>query len=392
MKYPFETRGRFSIRKLSIGVCSVCLGFAILNAVHSHQTVLAQEGTTDAQPAVTSEFSPYDKPVNEANSPESSTLTSTTTSEGVETTHANPEVATSTAPTSTTSELSSNSQPSETSHLTANEGSANQTQPISESATSNETTEVANTPTTSATEAPTSETEKQNTPVAENLVKNGDFTQTKAKTGTWTGEAATSWNNPWIPSNITASSKSKAQLAVVDGRLMISAPETFRTSIAQVLEVDASKKYEVSYDVETQNVEGAGVRVRFLPVDEKGATLKTPEGKTVDAPTTSYVNKTNTKTITQQVTFDPIVSRVKLEIFFETGTGTAYFDNITFKEYIKPQEETKDAPKAETEDIQLGLNKYYLPNLAMQCILLKIQKSLKCVIKSLRLSKPVRPR
>ncbi|XBG85703.1 polysaccharide lyase family 8 super-sandwich domain-containing protein [Enterococcus cecorum] len=175
---------------------------------------------------------------------------------------------------------------------------------------------------------------------------------------------ATSWNNPWIPSNITASSKSKAQLAVVDGRLMISAPETFRTSIAQVLEVDASKKYEVSYDVETQNVEGAGVRVRFLPVDEKGATLKTPEGKTVDAPTTSYVNKTNTKTITQQVTFDPIVSKVKLELFFETGTGTAYFDNITFKEYIKPQEETKDAPKAETEDIQLGLNKYYLPNLS----------------------------
>ncbi|MCJ0604787.1 polysaccharide lyase family 8 super-sandwich domain-containing protein [Enterococcus cecorum] len=374
MKYPFETRGRFSIRKLSIGVCSVCLGFAILNAVHSHQTVLAQEGTTDAQPAVTSEFSPYDKPVNEANSPESSTLTSTTTSEGVETTHANPEAATSTAPTSTTSELSSNSQPSESSHSTANEGSANQTQPISESATSNETTEVANTPTTSAsssepattsaTEAPTSETEKQNTPVAENLVKNGDFTQTKAKTGTWTGEAATSWNNPWIPSNITASSKSKAQLAVVDGRLMISAPETFRTSIAQVLEVDASKKYEVSYDVETQNVEGAGVRVRFLPVDEKGATLKTPEGKTVDAPTTSYVNKTNTKPITQQVTFDPIVSRVKLEIFFETGTGTAYFDNITFKEYIKPQEEVKEAPQAETQEVQLGLNKYYLPNLS----------------------------
>ncbi|XBG73136.1 polysaccharide lyase family 8 super-sandwich domain-containing protein [Enterococcus cecorum] len=374
MKYPFETRGRFSIRKLSIGVCSVCLGFAILNAVHSHQTVLAQEGTTDAQPAVTSEFSPYDKPVNEANSPESSTLTSTTTSEGVEITHANPEAATSTDPTSTTSELSSNSQPSESSHSTANEGSANQTQPISESATSNETTEVANTPTTSAssseptttsaTEAPTSETEKQNTPVVENLVKNGDFTQTKAKTGTWTADATTSWNNPWIPSNITASSKSKAQLAVVDGRLMISAPETFRTSIAQVLEVDASKKYEVSYDVETQNVEGAGVRVRFLPVDEKGATLKTPEGKTVDAPTTSYVNKTNTKTITQQVTFDPIVSKVKLELFFETGTGTAYFDNITFKEYIKPQEETKDAPKAETEDIQLGLNKYYLPNLS----------------------------
>ena len=374
MKYPFETRGRFSIRKLSIGVCSVCLGFAILNAVHSHQTVLAQEGTTDAQPAVTSEFSSYDKPVNEANSPESSTLTSTTTSEGVETTHANPEAATSTAPTSTTSELSSNSQPSESSHLTANEGSANQTQPISESATSNETTEVANTPTTSAsssepattsaTEAPTSETEKQNTPVAENLVKNGDFTQTKAKTGTWTGEAATSWNNPWIPSNITASSKSKAQLAVVDGRLMISAPETFRTSIAQVLEVDASKKYEVSYDVETQNVEGAGVRVRFLPVDEKGATLKTPEGKTVDAPTTSYVNKTNTKPIIQQVTFDPIVSRVKLEIFFETGTGTAYFDNITFKEYIKPQEEVKEAPQAETQEVQLGLNKYYLPNLS----------------------------
>ncbi|WP_208922132.1 YSIRK-type signal peptide-containing protein, partial [Enterococcus cecorum] len=97
MKYPFETRGRFSIRKLSIGVCSVCLGFAILNAVHSHQTVLAQEGTTDAQPAVTSEFSPYDKPVNEANSPESSTLTSTTTSEGVEITQTTKDTSGSTA-------------------------------------------------------------------------------------------------------------------------------------------------------------------------------------------------------------------------------------------------------------------------------------------------------
>ena len=374
MKYPFETRGRFSIRKLSIGVCSVCLGFAILNAVNTNQTVLAQEGTTDAQPAETAEFSPSDKPVNAATGPESTTPTSAAASESTTAIDDNAETTPLTAPTTTTNDSISDSQPSEASHATANDGSTDQVQPTSEVATANEAPEVANaSPTsasssepavTSATGAPTSETENQNAPVAENLVKNGDFTQTKAKAGTWTADAATSWNNPWIPSNITAESKSKAQLAVVDGRLMISAPETFRTSIAQVLEVDASKKYEVSYDVETQNVEGAGVRVRFLPVDEKGATLKTPEGKTVDAPTTSYVNKTNTKTITQQVTFDPIVSRVKIELFFETGTGTAYFDNITFKEYIKPQEETKDAPKAETEDIQLGLNKYYLPNLS----------------------------
>ena len=364
MKYPFETRGRFSIRKLSIGVCSVCLGFAILNAVNTNQTVLAQEGTTDAQPAETAEFSPSDKPVNATTIPESTTPTSAADSESTTAIDDNAETTPLTVPTTTTNDSISDSQPSEASHTTANEGSANQTQPISEAATTNEASEVVNASPTSVTEAPTSETENQNAPVAENLVKNGDFTQTKAKAGTWTGEAATSWNNPWIPSNITAESKSKAQLAVVDGRLMISAPETFRTSIAQVLEVDASKKYEVSYDVETQNVEGAGVRVRFLPVDEKGATLKTPEGKTVDAPTTSYVNKTNTKTITQQVTFDPIVSRVKIELFFETGTGTAYFDNITFKEYIKPQEEVKEAPQAETQDVQLGLNKYYLTNLS----------------------------
>ena len=368
MKYPFETRGRFSIRKLSIGVCSVCLGFAILNAVNTNQTVLAQEGTADAQPAETAEFLPSDKPVNAATSPESTTPTSAAASESTTAIDDNAETTPLTAPTTTTNDSISDSQPSEASHTTANDGSTDQAQPTSEApevANASPTSASSSEPAvTSATGAPTSETENQNAPVAENLVKNGDFTQTKAKTGTWTGEAATSWNNPWIPSNITAESKSKAQLAVVDGRLMISAPETFRTSIAQVLEVDASKKYEVSYDVETQNVEGAGVRVRFLPVDEKGATLKTPEGKTVDAPTTSYVNKTNTKTITQQVTFDPIVSRVKIELFFETGTGTAYFDNITFKEYIKPQEETKDAPKAEMEDIQLGLNKYYLPNLS----------------------------
>ena len=146
-----------------------------------------------------------------------------------------------TVPTTTTNDSISDSQPSEASHATANDGSTDQAQPTSEAATTNEASEVVNASPTSAsssepaatsvTEAPTNETENQNAPVAENLVKNGDFTQTKAKTGTWTGEAATSWNNPWIPSNITAESKSKAQLAVVDGRLMISAPEIGRAHV-----------------------------------------------------------------------------------------------------------------------------------------------------------------
>ena len=244
MKYPFETRGRFSIRKLSIGVCSVCLGFAILNAVNTNQTVLAQEGSTDVQPAQTAEFSPSDKPVNTTTSPESTTPTSAAASESTTAIDDNAETTPLTVPTTTTNDSISNSQPSEASHATANDGSTDQAQPTSEAATTNEASEVVNASPTSAsssesaatsvTEAPTNETENQNAAVAENLVKNGDFTQTK-------GEAATSWNNPWIPSNITAESKSKAQLAVVDGRLMISAPETFRTSIAQVLEVDASK-------------------------------------------------------------------------------------------------------------------------------------------------------
>ena len=112
MKYPFETRGRFSIRKLSIGVCSVCLGFAILNAVNSHQTVLAQEGSTDAQPAVTSEFLPSDKPVNETTSPEIATPTSSTTSANPVATNENLETTPSTASMTTTNDSISNSQPS----------------------------------------------------------------------------------------------------------------------------------------------------------------------------------------------------------------------------------------------------------------------------------------
>ncbi|CCI84526.1 hypothetical protein FC52_GL001523 [Lactobacillus pasteurii DSM 23907 = CRBIP 24.76] len=263
-KINFGTQKRFSIRKLTVGACSVCLGVFYLNFT-PNQTVLAADDNTS-----------------------------------------NPVL------------------------------------------TNNSATTITNTNSTNDS------TDKDNETTVENLVKNGDFSQTASKTGKWTGEAAKSWDSPWIP---TATENAKVE--VEDGKLHISSDSKFRAAVTQTIKIDSSKKYVMDYDVETKDLEGAGVRVRTRSLDDSGKEILPKEQFF-----TPYTNKTSTKHINQQFQFSPETKQIKFEVFFENSTGDAYFDNISFKEYVKKSGNVKEEPKAENGEVNLEDNKYYLTNLS----------------------------
>ncbi len=254
MKYVAD-QNRFTIRKLTVGVCSVCLSVLLMHNMNSTSTVFAEEQTK-----------------------------------------------------------------SENTELTKENNSQRYTQDHPES--------------------------------YENIVKNGNFSQTEPKSGKWTGTAAKNWDSPWV-----ATASDTGQVEVEDGRLKISSTKRFRVAVTQVIDVDANQKYDLSYDVETKDLLGSGVRARVRSLDENGKDVIPKEFAY-----TNYVNGSNKQKITQQFQFVSETKKVKLELFFENSQGTAYFDNVDFrihKESDQPQEQVKP----ESGVVELTTNKRYIPNL-----------------------------
>lgn len=194
---------------------------------------------------------------------------------------------------------------------------------------------------------------EKNTSEFSNLVANGDFSQINSKRGKWTGNSADLWDSPWIPAP-----NNDAKVEIENGKLLFSSSSKFRAAVAQTINIDSSKKYELDYDVETADVEGSGVRIRTRSLDSDGKEILPKEQFY-----TPYTNKNNKKHITQKFQFSPETKKIKLEIFFENSTGTAYVDNVSFKEYVKSIDDVKEAPKPEKGKIDISTNKYYLTNL-----------------------------
>lgn len=188
----------------------------------------------------------------------------------------------------------------------------------------------------------------------ENLIQNGSFDEAENATGNWSNLAALAWENPWIP---TTTNKANGSVGVDGGRLYIHATGTFRTAVAQAVAIDANKKYVLEYDVETANVVGNGVRARVRGLDDAGKEVSK------DFFYTDYVKGTSSTHIQQILNIPQGASNVKVELFFENSTGEAWIDNVSLKEYIKPEEpKIEDSiPEPETGTIQIAANKAYLP-------------------------------
>lgn len=297
--FTSQTKRYYSIRKYKIGVCSALIALSIL-------------GTRVAANQL---------PSTETASPQTSQL--------VETTSEATEVANHTTEPVTTSEVSSEASP-----VTSTESQ----------------------PSSTTAETLASPQAVQATKEEKNLVANGEFISATAPSGNWKESAATDWET-WIPNDIK---KENGAVSIDDGKLHISSTNTYRVAVHQTVDVDPSKRYLFSYDVETKDLKGSGVRVRLRSLTAEGKDLS-PQEFTF----TNFVAGTQQRKVEKELTVSPETRKLKVELFFENGIGQAWLDNISLVEYAEKTPETPESSpelvQPETGKITLASNKVYLP-------------------------------
>ena len=167
---------------------------------------------------------------------------------------------------------------------------------------------------------------------AVNLVKNGNFDDTVESQNKWTGKSAVNWNTPWIPK----SEKDKYQITINDdGILMMSADSEMRAVVAQDITVEPNQTYNFTAKIKTEALNSKiGARVRILSFDSNN------KQQTALWYSKSLVGDQEWTTITEEFTTGSDIVKIRLELFYETGTGKAYFDDVslTKKEETKPFE------------------------------------------------------
>lgn len=185
---------------------------------------------------------------------------------------------------------------------------------------------------------------------SDNLVENGGFDQTAEEAhGAWTGSQPENWNiwNPVKAENYRAEVDDQGHL------VLESKEEAFRAAVTQDIEdIDDSKSYALSYDIKTENMTNiARVRIQSLDQEKKYTNQEYASG-------TSYGTK-DWQTFTYD--YKPIENTTiaRIELFFEPGTGTTYFDNIRLIE--KTDSRDQNSPFLDN-NATITLSKKYIPN------------------------------
>ena len=174
---------------------------------------------------------------------------------------------------------------------------------------------------------------------AVNLVKNGNFDDTVESQNKWTGKSAVNWNTPWIPK----SEKDKYQITITDdGILMMSADSEMRAVVAQDITVEPNQTYNFTAKIKTEALNSKiGARVRILSFDSNN------KQQTALWYSKSLVGDQEWTTITEEFTTGSDIVKIRLELFYETGTGKAYFDDVS----LTKKEETKPAEPETSKEI-----------------------------------------
>lgn len=193
-----------------------------------------------------------------------------------------------------------------------------------------------------------------NSSQATELVQNGDFETTEPATGNWYSTAASGWDNPWIPSSIN---KSNGAIYANNGQLVIDAKDTFRAAVTQLVAIDPTKRYVFAADVKAFGIVGGGARVRLTSRDVNNKNLSPQEFVYTDT-----VLGTKDTRIEKLVSLSPEAAYLKVELFFEKGTGTAVFDNVSLKEYVPASSTFDKKGKPETGTVSIDTGKVYVPN------------------------------
>lgn len=181
---------------------------------------------------------------------------------------------------------------------------------------------------------------------SQNRITNGDFSNVESQADKWSGEKPSAWSL-WIPGDIKATNY-MAQVNAERQLVFSSASEEFRVAATQKVTVDSSKTYELSFDIKTENLTNIA-RVRINEQNENGQT---------NLWHSKSIKGTNDwQTIMQDFKPNAATKFVTIELFFEKGTGTLYYDNVSF---VEKDSQEEAAIKFE-DKIEMHTNNVYLP-------------------------------
>lgn len=167
-----------------------------------------------------------------------------------------------------------------------------------------------------------------------NLVENGDFGQTEDGSSSWTGSKAQGWS-AWVDQKNSSADASTRVIEAKDGAITISSHEKLRAALHRMVPIEAKKKYKLRFKIKTDNKIGiAKVRI----IEESGK-----DKRLWNSATTSGTKDWQTIEADYSPTLD--VDKIKLELFYETGTGTVSFKDIELVEVAAQLSEDSQTDK-----------------------------------------------
>ncbi len=173
---------------------------------------------------------------------------------------------------------------------------------------------------------------------AVNVADNGGFeTMSAGQTGWVNGIGASGWG-VWNASPGGLVSVTDAVYYSGNRSLEIKHPASARTGVSEDVTVDkvqaGGKAYKLGAWIKTENVTanlGAFIRTQYY---EKLTSKDGSNVKLGDGPSLEKLTGTNDWTYREIVLNAPPSTRyIRLEPFFETGTGTVWFDDVTLQEW-----------------------------------------------------------
>lgn len=186
-----------------------------------------------------------------------------------------------------------------------------------------------------------------------NLVENGDFGQTEDGSSSWTGSKAQGWS-AWVDQKNSSADASTRVIEAKDGAITISSHEKLRAALHRMVPIEVKKKYKLRFKIKTDNKVGiAKVRI----IEESGK-----DKRLWNSATTSGTKDWQTIEADYSPTLD--VDKIKLELFYETGTGTVSFKDIELVEVAAQLSEDSQTDKQLEEKIDLPIGKKHVFSLA----------------------------
>ncbi|HHK6762352.1 TPA: LPXTG-anchored hyaluronate lyase [Streptococcus pneumoniae] len=186
-----------------------------------------------------------------------------------------------------------------------------------------------------------------------NLVENGDFGQTEDGSSSWTGSKAQGWS-AWVDQKNSSADASTRVIEAKGGAITISSHEKLRAAVHRMVPIEAKKKYKLRFKIKTDHKVGiAKVRI----IEESGK-----DKRLWNSATTSGTKDWQTIEADYSPTLD--VDKIKLELFYETGTGTVSFKDIELVEVADQLSEDSQTDKQLEEKIDLPIGKKHVFSLA----------------------------